>query len=123
MRTPTLSQKEFHKKLQVTLHELAPFLIKKDLAYGDATRKIIRCLKELFPDGIPHDQISNVYYMIQILNKFSRIATDNDPFGESPWKDCVGYSTLAHANHELQKDRKGTLKKFDTRRKDHSRNQ
>lgn len=93
----------FHQKIKDTLHDLSELLIKKNTAYGDATRKIVRCLQELFPNGIPVEQISNVYYMIQILNKFSRIATDNDPFGESPWLDSIGYSTLAHAKHELER--------------------
>ena|SRR3990167_2387153 len=93
----------FHQKILETAEFLGPFLVKKDLAYGDATRKIIRCLKEYYPDGIPHDQIHNVYFMIQINNKFCRIATDNDPFGENPWLDIAGYSLLAYANHELRK--------------------
>lgn len=104
-KTASASQKEFHKKIRTTLADLAPFLIKKDLAYGDATRKIIRCLKEIFADGISHDQIGNVYFMIQILNKFCRIATDNDPFGENPWLDTCGYGTLAASNFELVKSR------------------
>jgi len=100
----TAKPNTFHQKIEQTLKELAPFLIKKDTAYGDATRKIIRCLEELYPNGIPVEAIGNVYYMIQILNKFSRIATDNDPFGESPWLDSIGYSTLAHSKHELRRE-------------------
>lgn len=83
--------------------ELGPFLVKKNEAYGDATRRITTMLSALYPRGIPIDQIENAYYFIQILNKMSRIATNNDPFGEDPWLDIAGYATLAHARKELER--------------------
>lgn|SRR3990167_3222687 len=107
----TSSRNTFHAKILETARFLGPFLVKKDLAYGDATRKIIRCLKEYYPDGIPHDQIHNIYFMIQINNKFCRIATDNDPFGENPWLDIAGYSLLAYAKCKLEKNDK-RIRKF-----------
>lgn len=97
----------FHKEIEKITTELGPFLVRKNQAYGDATRRIVTVLEAFYPGGIAHDQIQNAYYMIQILNKLSRIAENNDPLGEDPWLDCAGYSVLAHAKRELEK-KKGT---------------
>lgn len=95
----------FHSAILKTCEDLGPFLVQKNEAYGDATRRIVSVLESFYPNGIPHNQIQNCYYMIQILNKLSRIAENNDPFGEDPWLDCAGYSVLAHSKGKLDKDR------------------
>ena|SRR3990167_10172171 len=100
-----LPQNPFHDEILRQCVELGPFLVKKNEAYGDSTRRIVSCLQSFYPDGIPLAQIENAYYMLQILNKLSRVATDCDPFGEDPWLDAAGYSILAHAKRELDKKR------------------
>jgi hypothetical protein len=37
-----------------------------------------------------------------VIDKLKRIATDRDALGENPWKDIMGYSLLAVANHKEQ---------------------
>ena len=32
--------------------------------------------------------------MIRIIDKFFRIATEKNAFGETPWKDAAGYCLL-----------------------------
>ena len=93
----------FHDKILAISAELGPFLVSKNEAYGDATRRIVTVLEAFYPAGIPRDQIENAYYMIQILNKLSRVAQNNDPFGEDPWLDSAGYAVLAHAKRELKR--------------------
>lgn len=93
--------KKFHDEILTLARELGPFLVSKNEAYGDATRVIGRCMAELFPNGIPVSHLSNAYYMIQVLNKLCRVASNDpasdDPMKENPWKDAAGYSILAHA--------------------------
>lgn len=94
---------EFHAEILKVTQALGKLLIEKNTAYGDATRRIVTTLQAYFPNGIPHDQISDAYYMIQILNKLSRVAENNDPAGEDPWLDSSGYSVLAHVKKLLEK--------------------
>ena len=75
--------------------EIGALVDRKRLAYGDAIAKTGGFLRLLYPDGIRPDQYDEVGIMVRMLDKFSRIATNNDPFGESPWVDCAGYSLLA----------------------------
>lgn len=103
-----MSENPFHAQILAITGDLGPFLVKKNSAYGDATRRIVTVLEAFYPAGIPHDQIQNAYYMIQILNKLSRIAENNDPLGEDPWLDCAGYAVLAHAKRELEKSNAGS---------------
>lgn len=97
------SDNPFHQELLTVTGELGPFLVEKNSAYGDATRRIVTVLEAFYPLGIPNGQIQNAYYMIQILNKLSRIAENNDPLGEDPWLDCAGYAVLAHAKRQLER--------------------
>jgi hypothetical protein len=67
---------------------------KKNAAYGDAFGKTEVFLKTMFPDGITPDRYGDVGLMIRMFDKLSRIATNNDPYGENPWEDCCGYAIL-----------------------------
>ena len=74
---------------------MADLVHKKNIAYGDASGKTQAILKTLFPDGVPVESYKDMLLMIRCFDKFSRIATNNDEFGESPWKDIMGYAMLA----------------------------
>lgn len=89
----------FHDDIIAACRDLGPFLVEKNKAYGDAATRVVACLEQLFPAGIPREHYANAYFMIQVLNKLSRIASQRgaDPMGEDPWHDAAGYSTLAHA--------------------------
>lgn len=66
----------------------------KQKAYGDSFGKAHRILLELYPNGISPDQYSTILTMARVIDKMFRIATNNDPFGENPWKDIAGYAIL-----------------------------
>lgn len=66
----------------------------KQAAYGDSFGKAPKILNILYPDGIRPDQYEDVLAIVRILDKFSRITTKKDAFGENPWKDIAGYSLL-----------------------------
>ena len=83
--------------------EVSTLLQQKNAAYGSAFEKTTEILKLLYPKGIPLSAYKNVHVIVRVLDKLSRIAQDNDPFGESPWIDICGYSILAQT--ELFKER------------------
>ncbi len=79
--------------------DLARLLTAKNDAYGNAFDKTTQILELLYPKGIPLSSYKDVHVIIRMLDKLSRIARDNDPFGESPYQDIAGYSLLALKTH------------------------
>ena len=75
--------------------EVGSLLNRKQQAYGNSFNEIPEVLRLMYPDGIPVKAYDNVLTIARILDKLWRIARDNDPFGESPWKDIAGYALLA----------------------------
>ncbi len=78
--------------------DLGKLLAEKNQAYGDAFSKTTQILTLLYPNGIKVEQFKDVHVLVRMLDKMSRIAQDNDPMGESPYKDLAGYAILAQAN-------------------------
>lgn len=76
--------------------EVARILDSTNKAYGNSTEKSARILGILYPEGIQPEQLHDARCMTSILDKLSRIATDKDAFGESPWRDVAGYALLAY---------------------------
>jgi len=84
--------------------DIATLLQQKNAAYGSAFEKSTEILKLLYPKGIPLDSYKDVHVIVRVLDKLSRIAQNNDPFGEDPWMDICGYSILAQTeNLKLRK--------------------
>ena len=67
---------------------------KKNKAYGDSFHKSGEILKILFPNGIAISQYKDMLYIVRVVDKLFRLATDKDAFGENPAKDIAGYSIL-----------------------------
>lgn len=67
----------------------------KNKAYGDSFAQCSHFLKLLYPTGIPITAYENMLTIIRIWDKIKRAATDEDAFGESPFRDIAGYSILA----------------------------
>jgi hypothetical protein len=72
--------------------------IDKNRKYGDAVRKTLGILQELYPEGIRPDQYSDLLLLVRVLDKLIRIATytpeRREKDDESPWSDVRGYGTL-----------------------------
>jgi hypothetical protein len=66
----------------------------KNVAYGDSFHQSGRVLKVLYPHGIKPEQYDKALYIVRVIDKLFRLATDNDKFGESPARDIAGYSIL-----------------------------
>lgn len=72
--------------------KVAGLVIRKQQAYGNALDSVPKMLKELYPNGIAPDQFETANFIIHVLDKVKRAATDNDPMGEDPWQDIMGYA-------------------------------
>jgi hypothetical protein len=67
----------------------------KQEAYGDAFGRSHLVLEALYPNGIQVEQYAELLTIVRVVDKLFRIATDNDPSGESPWGDICGYALLS----------------------------
>lgn len=74
---------------------VAKLVTEKQAAYGDSFGKAGRVLRELYPDGIKPEQLDDALTIVRVVDKLFRIATKKDAFGESPWKDIMGYALLS----------------------------
>ena len=83
------------EKFMEKTKELGELLTEKNQAYGNAFEKTTKILELLYPNGISVSQYKDVHVIVRILDKLSRIARDNDPMGEDPFKDISGYAILA----------------------------
>lgn len=82
---------------------VAHLVEEKQRAYGDSFGHSGAVLRELYPQGISHEQLDDALTITRIVDKLFRIATDRDALGESPWRDIVGYGLLALRRAELAK--------------------
>lgn len=83
--------------------ELGKLVEEKQEAYGDSFGKSGQVMRILYPDGIPSAQMDDALTVIRVVDKLFRVATKKDAFGESPWRDVVGYGLLAVARDEAKK--------------------
>ena len=82
--------------------EVAELVIEKQKAYGDSFSRAGEVMKILYPDGISHSQMDEALCIIRVLDKLFRVATMRDAFGESPWRDIIGYALLAEVRVERE---------------------
>ena len=85
--------------------EIGELVAKKQIAYGDSFSKSGDVMKVLYPSGISNDQIHDALTVVRVIDKLFRIANKKDAFGESPWRDIVGYGLLSVAK-DLPKEKK-----------------
>jgi hypothetical protein len=82
----------------------------KQAAYGDSVGRSGQILRVLYPGGVPVEALFDALLVVRVLDKLSRIATDRDALGESPWRDIAGYALLGservERRHEAAKDRR-----------------
>ena len=78
--------------------EVATLVKAKNAAYGDSWNKSGEFLRLLYPNGVTPENYKNMLVLVRIFDKMMRIATDNDAFGEDPFKDVLGYCLLAAAD-------------------------
>lgn len=79
---------------------LADLVIEKQIAYGDSFGKSGQIMAVLYPDGVKPEQMSDMLTIVRVIDKLFRITNKKDAFGESPWRDIMGYSLLAVVRDE-----------------------
>jgi len=89
----------------VTLaRDIAELVNRKQAAYGDSFGRSGAVLRVLFPDGINPSQYDEVLAIARVVDKLFRLANEPDAFGESPWRDIVGYGLLGAMRHEMARE-------------------
>ena len=84
--------------------EVARLCAEKQEAYGDSFGRSGAVLRILYPDGVKPQDYDDFLAITRVLDKLFRIATQKDAFGESPWRDILGYSLLAVSRSEPEKN-------------------
>lgn len=75
--------------------EISNLLEEKQLSYGDSFGNAHHIFEVLYPNGIAVEQYSDMLTLTRIIDKIFRIANKKNAFGESPYRDLVGYGLLA----------------------------
>lgn len=88
-------------KYQTIGKDVGTLVDEKNAAYGDSFAKCGEFLKLLYPNGIKPEQYTDALCLVRIFDKQMRIATKKDAFGESPYRDIVGYGLLGTAKDEM----------------------
>lgn len=76
--------------------DIGRLVSEKNKAYGDSFAQCTQFLTLLYPDGVPVTAYENMLTIVRIWDKLKRAATNEDAFGESPFRDIAGYSILAY---------------------------
>lgn len=84
--------------------EIGELVEEKNEAYGDSFATSGGFLKLLYPDGIDPEDYTDALALVRIFDKCKRIATRKDAFGESPYKDIVGYGLLGAMKDAKESD-------------------
>jgi len=66
----------------------------KNQAYGASFARSGEIFRILYPKGISVEQMDDALAVARIVDKLFRIASDREAFGESPYRDIVGYGIL-----------------------------
>lgn len=87
-------------QFQKIAQEMGDLVTEKNAAYGDSFAVCGEFLRMLYPTGITPDQYTDALCLVRIFDKMKRIATRKDAFGESPYRDIMGYALLGVAKDE-----------------------
>lgn len=81
---------------------MGKLVTEKQVAYGDSFGKSGQILRILYPHGIDLSQLNDALTITRVLDKLFRVATKKDAFGESPWRDVMGYALLSVVRDEQE---------------------
>jgi hypothetical protein len=105
-RAPTM--RESVSPFHAVAEAVADLVSQENRAYGDSFSTAGSALRLLYPRGIQPGQMDDALAIARVWDKLSRVATDNDPSGESPWMDICGYALLALSrNLSIDPEHKG----------------
>ncbi|QHN04387.1 hypothetical protein FTO74_14220 [Granulicella sp. WH15] len=85
--------------------QIGELVDEKNTAYGSSFEKCGEFMRLLYPNGVPPERMDVALLLVRIFDKQVRIATDEDAFGESPFKDIAGYGLLGAKLHQEKRDR------------------
>lgn len=88
--------------------ELGKLCQDKNQAYGPAAKTAGHALRLLMPNGCHPSRYEDMLLFARSWDKWSRIFTRPDAFGESPYKDLVGYSIIGAEKDSVHEKKEET---------------
>ncbi len=96
----------FYERIETIAAQMATLVKEKNAAYGNSFVDAGEFLKLMYPAGMKPSDYRDALLIVRVFDKLKRIATRKDAFGESPWRDIIGYGLLAAAkDDEAMEDR------------------
>ena len=83
--------------------EVGALVKAKNEAYGSSFQRAGEVMRILYPHGVSPENLDDALTIVRVLDKLFRVATKKDAFGESPWRDVIGYALLAVARDEARR--------------------
>ena len=96
-----------HSNFEKIAAEMGKMVADKNIVYGDSFSKASAIIDILFPDGVKPHQYRDFLAIIRVIDKLFRIATRKNAYGESPWRDIMGYALLSIEADERANIEKG----------------
>lgn len=93
-RKPPVDVTTYPSRWHFIAERTANLVKEKNLQYGDSYSQTEEVFRKLFPQGVPVERLGDVLFMARVWNKIKRFATNNDPIGENPVNDIMGYCLL-----------------------------
>jgi len=88
------SKKKSRSSFEGIALELSSMLEDKNRKYGDSYAKMAHVLPLFFPNGVPADKLLDAIFILRIVDKLMRIASNQPDEDEDPIKDVAGYAIL-----------------------------
>jgi hypothetical protein len=88
--------------------EIAALVAEKNASYGSSFSSSGEFLRLLYPQGMRPEQYGDALLLVRMYDKAMRIANQPNAFGESPWRDLMGYALLGAAQSEGKAPAEGT---------------
>ncbi len=74
--------------------DMGRLVAQKNQAYGKSYHHSGEFLALIYPNGITPDQYQDALAAVRIFDKLMRLGNHKNAFGESPYRDIIGYGIL-----------------------------
>ena len=103
VQPPAVVQQREASLFELVALDVGRMVAEKNKAYGDSVGSAGEAFRLLYPDGVRPDQLDDALMLVRVWDKMSRIANKKGAFGESPWRDIMGYALLSLEREERWK--------------------
>lgn len=99
----------FNERIENIAAEMGSLVQEKNAAYGNSFADCGDFLRLLYPQGIKVNEYADALLIVRVFDKLKRVATSKNAFGESPWRDIIGYGLLGAASDAQSQERSSNV--------------